>query len=98
MSNSTQILMTGRRNKRLEHLKLTDHMFIDGLEDAYTDLAMGTFAQKTADKHQLTRDEIDVLSVESLRRALRAIENGLNEKEIGTSKSTQSCRRRVSGD
>ncbi len=82
MSNSPQILMTGRRGKRLGHTKLYDHMFIDGLEDAYTGSAMGSFAQKTADQHQLTRDEMDIFAVESLKRAQRATENGLNEKEI----------------
>ena len=45
MSNAPQILMTGRTGQRLGHTKLFDHMFIDGLEDAYTGAAMGTFAQ-----------------------------------------------------
>ena len=82
MSNAPQILMTGRKGQRLGHTKLYDHMFIDGLEDAYTGAAMGTFAQKTADEHSLTREEMDAFAIESLTRAQRAIDEGLNSEEI----------------
>ena len=82
MSNAPQILMTGRRGQRLGHTKLYDHMFLDGLEDAYTGAAMGTFAQKTADEHGLTREEMDAFAIESLTRAQRAIDEGLNAKEM----------------
>jgi len=44
MSNAPQVLLTGRKGQRLGHTKLYDHLFIDGLEDAYTGAAMGTFA------------------------------------------------------
>ena len=60
--------MTGRRGQRLGHGKVYDHMFLDGLEDAYTGAAMGTFAQKTADEHGLTREEMDAFAIESLTR------------------------------
>lgn len=82
MSNAPQILMTGRKGQRLGHSKLYDHMFLDGLEDAYTGAAMGTFAQKTADEHGLTREEMDAFAIESLTRAQRAIDEGLNQEEI----------------
>ncbi|MDG2461011.1 MAG: thiolase family protein [Luminiphilus sp.] len=82
MSNAPQILMTGRKGQRLGHTKLYDHMFLDGLEDAYTGAAMGTFAQKTADEHGLTREEMDAFAIESLTRARRAIDEGLNSREI----------------
>jgi acetyl-CoA C-acetyltransferase len=82
MSNAPQILMTGRKGQRLGHTKLFDHMFLDGLEDAYTGAAMGTFAQKTADEHGLTREEMDAFAIESLTRAQRAIDEGLNTEEI----------------
>ena len=65
MSNAPQILMTGRLDAP-GHTKLYDHMFLDGLEDAYTGAAMGTFAQKTADEHGLTREEMDAFAIESL--------------------------------
>ena len=82
MSNAPQILMTGRRGQRLGHSKVYDHMFLDGLEDAYTGAAMGSFAQKTADEHGLTRQEMDAFAIESLTRAQRAIDEGLNAKEM----------------
>jgi len=82
MSNAPQILMTGRKGQRLGHTKLFDHMFIDGLEDAYTGAAMGTFAQKTADAHNLTREDMDAFAIESLTRAQRAIDEGRNAQEI----------------
>ena len=82
MSNAPQILMSGRKGQRLGHTKLFDHMFLDGLEDAYTGAAMGTFAQKTADEHGLTREEMDAFAIESLTRAQRAIDEGLNAQEI----------------
>jgi len=49
MSNAPQLLMTGRKGIRLGHGQTFDHMFLDGLEDAYTGGAMGSFAQATAD-------------------------------------------------
>ena len=55
---------------------LCDHMFIDGLEDAYTGRAMGSFAQETADERGITRQQMDAFALESLRRAQRAIDDG----------------------
>jgi acetyl-CoA C-acetyltransferase len=82
MSNAPQLLLTGRKGQRLGHSQLYDHMFYDGLEDAYTGAAMGTFAQKTADEHGLTREEMDTFAIESLTRAQRAIDQSLNSQEI----------------
>lgn len=82
MSNAPQLLLTGRKGQRLGHSQLYDHMFYDGLEDAYTGAAMGTFAQKTANEHGLTREEMDAFAIESLSRAQRAIDQGLNHQEI----------------
>lgn len=82
MTNAPQLLLTGRKGKRLGHTQMFDHMFIDGLEDAYTGGAMGTFAQKTADENGLTREEMDAFAVESLTRAQRAIDEGLLRDEI----------------
>ncbi len=82
MSNAPQLLLTGRKGQRLGHSQLYDHMFYDGLEDAYTGAAMGTFAQKTADEHGLTREEMDAFAIESLTRAQRAIDQSLNSQEI----------------
>ena len=82
MSNAPQILPTGRKGIRLGHGKIYDHMFLDGLEDAYTGGAMGGFAQKTADEYGLTREEMDAFAIASLTRAKKAIEEGLIAEEI----------------
>ena len=82
MTNAPQLLLSGRRGVRLGHGQTYDHMFLDGLEDAYTGGAMGAFAQKTADEHGLSRDEMDAFAIESLRRAKAAIDDGLIKEEI----------------
>ena len=82
MTNAPQILMSGRKGIRLGHGKIYDHMFLDGLEDAYTGGAMGGFAQKTADEHGLTREEMDAFAIESLTRAKRAIDEQLISTEM----------------
>ncbi len=82
MTNAPQILMTGRKGKRLGHGQIFDHMFLDGLEDAYTGGAMGAFAQKTADEHGITREAMDAFAVQSLTRAKRAIEENLIRDEM----------------
>jgi acetyl-CoA C-acetyltransferase len=58
-------------------------MFLDGLEDAYEEgRAMGTFAQETANEYQMTREEMDAYSIESLARANKAIESGAFADEV----------------
>lgn len=76
MTNAPHLLVKGRKGLRLGHGEVLDHMFTDGLEDAYTGGAMGSFAQKTADEHGLTREAMDAFAVESLTRAKRAIDEG----------------------
>jgi acetyl-CoA C-acetyltransferase len=82
MSNAPQLLMSGRKGIRLGHGQTFDHMFLDGLEDAYTGGAMGSFAQQTADDHGLTREEMDTYAIASLTRAKAAIEAGQLAAEI----------------
>lgn len=81
MSNAPHILPNARSGVRTGHAQLADHMFLDGLEDAYTGRAMGSFAQETANKNRLTREQMDEFAVESLSRAKRAIEEKLCESE-----------------
>ncbi len=77
MTNAPYLLKKHRSGARIGHDKAYDHMFLDGLEDAYEEgRAMGTFAQCTADEYQLTREEMDNFSIESLSRAKAAIDNG----------------------
>jgi acetyl-CoA C-acetyltransferase len=83
MTNAPYLLKKHRSGARLGHDTAYDHMFLDGLEDAYeAGRAMGTFAQCTADEYQLTREDMDNYSIESLRRANAAISGGAFADEI----------------
>ena len=83
MSGAPYLLKKHRSGARIGHDTAYDHMFLDGLEDAYDQgRAMGTFAQDTADEYQLTREVQDDYAVESLRRANEAITGGAFADEI----------------
>ena len=83
MTNAPYILKKHRGGARIGHDTAYDHMFLDGLEDAYEPgRAMGTFAQDTANEYQLTREAQDAYSIESLRRAQAAIASGAFKAEI----------------
>jgi acetyl-CoA C-acetyltransferase len=83
MTNAPYLLKKHRSGARIGHDTAYDHMFLDGLEDAYeAGRAMGTFAQCTADEYQLTREEMDNYAIESLSRAKSAIDNGGFKDEI----------------
>ena len=82
MSQAPYLLDKARAGMRMGHGKVLDHMFLDGLEDAYTGGAMGTFAQKTADEFGITREQMDAFAVQSLTRAQQAINSGAFEGEI----------------
>ncbi len=83
MTNAPYLLKKHRSGARIGHDTAYDHMFLDGLEDAYEEgRAMGTFAQGTANDYQLTRESMDEYSIESLRRANAAIENGAFAGEV----------------
>ena len=83
MTNAPYLLKKHRSGSRIGHDTAYDHMFLDGLEDAYeAGRAMGTFAQDTANEYQLTRAAQDDYSIESLRRAQAAIDSGAFADEI----------------
>ncbi len=83
MTNAPYLLKKHRSGARIGHDTAYDHMFLDGLEDAYeAGRAMGTFAQDTANAYQLTRENMDDYSVESLRRANEAIKGGAFADEV----------------
>jgi acetyl-CoA C-acetyltransferase len=83
MTNAPYLLKKHRGGARLGHDTAYDHMFLDGLEDAYEPgAAMGSFAQETANQYQLTREAMDSYSIESLRRANAAIESGAFADEV----------------
>jgi acetyl-CoA C-acetyltransferase len=83
MTNAPYLLKKHRGGARIGHDTAYDHMFLDGLEDAYeAGRAMGTFAQDTADAYQLSRQSQDDYSIESLSRAKAAIADGAFANEI----------------
>ncbi|GAB1071834.1 MAG: acetyl-CoA C-acyltransferase [Shewanella algae] len=82
MSQAPYLLDKARGGMRMGHGKVLDHMFLDGLEDAYTGGAMGTFAQKTADDFGLTREAMDAFALSSLEKANAAITSGAFKEEI----------------
>ncbi|MEZ9821357.1 acetyl-CoA C-acyltransferase [Shewanella sp. 10N.286.45.A1] len=82
MSQAPYLLDKARGGMRMGHGKVLDHMFLDGLEDAYTGGAMGTFAQNTADDFNLTREQMDGFALSSLEKANNAIAAGAFNAEI----------------
>ncbi len=83
MTNAPYLTKKHRGGARAGHDTLYDHMFLDGLEDAYEEgRAMGSFAQCTADEYQLTRQDQDAYAIESLRRAQAAIADGSFADEV----------------
>ncbi|WP_207455488.1 acetyl-CoA C-acyltransferase [Azospirillum sp. SYSU D00513] len=83
MSNAPYLLDRARGGYRMGHGRVLDHMFLDGLEDAYDrGRLMGTFAEECAQHYQFTRDAQDAYAIESLARARRAVEDGSFDREI----------------
>ncbi|WP_022944554.1 thiolase family protein [Pseudoalteromonas ruthenica] len=82
MSNAPYMLPKARSGMRMGHGEVKDHMMMDGLEDAYDNLAMGCFAQSTADQYDMTREQMDEFALNSLAKANKAIESGAFKTEI----------------
>ena len=83
MSNAPYLLPKARSGYRMGHQQVLDHMFLDGLEDAYDKgRLMGTFAEDCATKYEFTREEQDKFALASLSRALNANNDGTFAWEI----------------
>ncbi|MBW9113799.1 acetyl-CoA C-acyltransferase [Rhizobium cauense] len=83
MTNAPYLLDRARGGYRLGHGRVIDHMFLDGLEDAYDKgRLMGTFAEDCAEAYQFTREAQDRYAVTSLSRAQKAIDSGYFDAEI----------------
>ncbi|NNB02476.1 acetyl-CoA C-acyltransferase [Pseudomonas fragi] len=83
MSNAPYLLDRARSGYRMGHGRVLDHMFLDGLEDAYDrGRLMGTFAEDCAQTHGFTREAQDAFAVASLTRAQQAIKDGSFSAEI----------------
>jgi acetyl-CoA C-acetyltransferase len=83
MSNAPYLVPKARAGLRMGHATMVDHMFMDGLEDAYDKgKLMGVFAEACADQFQFTREEQDEFAMTSLSRALGANNDGSFAWEI----------------
>jgi acetyl-CoA C-acetyltransferase len=83
MTNAPYLLPKARSGYRMGHQQVIDHMFLDGLEDAYDKgKLMGSFAEDCASKYAFTRTEQDRFAVTSLQRAQAASRNGAFAWEI----------------
>lgn len=83
MTNAPYILPKARSGMRMGHGEIKDHMFLDGLEDAYNKgTLMGVFAEATAKEYGFTREEQDAFAIESVNRAVKAIDGGAFKNEI----------------
>lgn len=84
MSQSPYLLPRVREGLRMGHAQVMDHMFLDGLEDAYEGGLMGSFAQRTADQFGVTREAMDDFAIASLEKSLTAIHSGTFKDEIAS--------------
>jgi len=83
MTNAPYLLDKARGGYRMGHGSVMDHMFLDGLEDAYDKgRLMGTFAEETATHYQFTREAQDDFAIASLDRAKKAVEDGSFAGEV----------------
>jgi acetyl-CoA C-acetyltransferase len=82
MTNAPHLLPKVRGGYRYGHQKVLDHMAFDGLEDAYCGKPMGHFADETAKKYGVTREQMDAYAKESTTRAVRASKGGEFKDEI----------------
>ncbi len=83
MTNAPYLLPKARGGMRMGHGQVVDHMFMDGLEDAYDKgKLMGVFAEQCADRYGFTREAQDAFAIESLQRAQKAIDDGAFAGEI----------------
>jgi acetyl-CoA C-acetyltransferase len=83
MTNAPYLMDKARSGLRMGHGRVWDHMFIDGLEDAYQKgRLMGTYAEDTAQHYQFTRKQQDDFAIASLTRAKKANEDGSFAREL----------------
>jgi len=82
MTNAPYLLLKARGGYRMGHGEIYDHMFYDGLQNAYDGKAMGCFADATSAKYGFTREMQDAFATESVKRSLQAVESGAFTAEI----------------
>ncbi len=82
MTNAPYLLLKARGGYRMGHGEILDHMLYDGLQSPFDGKSMGCFGDSTAAKYGFTRAAQDAYAAESVRRALRALDNGDFAAEI----------------
>ena len=82
MTQTPYLLRKARFGYRLGHEEILDHMYIDGLVDAFLNYHMGVTAENLAEQHNITREEQDQVAFESHQRAARAIKEGKFATEV----------------
>lgn len=98
MSNAPYLLARARSGLRMGHAQVVDHMFLDGLEDAYErGRLMGAFAEDCAQSYGFSREEQDAYALESLRRAQQAMADGRFAGEIVALEVSHGRERRLIG-
>lgn len=96
MSNAPYLLERARSGYRMGHGKVLDHMFLDGLEDAYDKgRLMGTFAEDCAQAYGFTREQQDAFAIASLTRAQKAMSEGRFAAEIVAVEARAGCETRT---
>jgi len=99
MSNAPYLLDRARAGYRMGHGRVLDHMFLDGLEDAFDKgRLMGTFAEDCAQSHGFSREEQDAYALESLHRVRSAIASGAFAEEIVVLQTPQGKQQRLIRD
>jgi len=98
MSNAPYLLPKARAGYRMGHQQVLDHMFYDGLQNPYDGNMMGHFAELTAQKYGFTRAAQDAFSIESVRRALAAIEGAFDAEIAPVTVKTRRGEQLVSHD
>lgn len=87
MSRAPYLLDKARSGFRMGHQSVLDHIFLDGLQDAYEGQLMGHYAQLSADRAGLTRSDMDAFAITSLERALAAQRSGAFAAELAPVKA-----------
>ncbi len=84
MTNAPYLLPKARAGYRMGHQEVIDHMFFDGLQDAYDQSMMGVFAENTAQRYGFSREQQDAFAIESITRARAAISDGAFDTETAS--------------
>ncbi len=84
MSNAPYLLPKARAGYRMGHQEVIDHMFYDGLQDAYSGNMMGQYAEQTAKRYEFTREAQDAYAIETVKRAVAATETGAFANELAS--------------